>query len=213
MNKQLFDKINSYITNNSTVAVNYGPHHKGCDISMDKNHFLEDYDFFHDQLSNWWYEDLSDWLISNDAFGENIGVRFFNIDYFLWAEISISCSDYYTDCHHYKEEVITPAIVNAIKVFSRVNENDFNEDLIEFDFYFDGDFQSFLVYYADDLLELDDSTLEVIKLEVCDIIRNWYGGFFGSNRFVFQTSIQIDPGGYFCCTDHASCNLKISCDD
>ena len=51
MNKELFNKIKSYLEKQKPVKVEFGPHHKGCDVIIYKKDYLSDYDFFETILS------------------------------------------------------------------------------------------------------------------------------------------------------------------
>ena len=50
MNKELFDKVKSYLEKGKSVKVEFSEHHKGCDISINKQDYLDDYDFFYEQF-------------------------------------------------------------------------------------------------------------------------------------------------------------------
>jgi hypothetical protein len=210
----LIDKIKSYLSTNRSVTVDYTPIHKGCDICLDKDHFLDDYDFYREHFGNWYYEELSDFLASNGAFGDSIFVDFTLLGDFLIANITLFCSDdsYNNDWgeRHTKDEILTPTIVDAMIKHLKLDQSAFDEELISFNLVFDTDFQEFEVYYDDESLILSSSENDFIKSEIKQVISGWDGPFFGDDFSDLKTEITIERGSdEFVCSNTAEYEYKI----
>lgn len=212
MDLELFNKIKSYLEQGNSVEVDFSPHHKGCDISIDRNRYQDDIDFFYDHFSNWWYDDLCHMLTANDAYGDSIQVDFELEDKCFLANVTLNCSDdsySYGGEQHNKSEIITPLIVSTLINTLKLSESAFDEDLIEFNIDYSKRFDVFEIFYNDQKIKLTKSETEFIKNEISKIIENWSGTFFGEDEIAHELNIFIDPYTNFICTDTVMYRFEI----
>ena len=209
----LIDKIKSYLSTNRSVEVEFAPFHKGLDINLDKDTYLSDFDFYQEHFGDWYYEELTDFLVSRDAFGGTILVDFILIENSLLAKICLICSDYayYADFdRHAKGEIMSPTLVEAIIENRNLTESTFDEDLLDFNLVFDTDFRGFEIYYDDELLLFNPKVTEQIKSEIKQVISMWDGPFFGNGFSDLKIEITIERGDdEFVCTNTAEYEFKI----
>jgi hypothetical protein len=212
MNIKLFNKIKRYLDIGKPVEVSFYPNHKGCEIFLEKNNYLDDFNFFNDHFGDWWYNGLCDMLISNDAYGDGIEVEFKLNDKSLLANIVLDCSDsssLYGDTQHNKNEVVTPLLVATLINKLKLSESIFDEELIEFNIDYNGGFSVFEIYYNDKKIKLIKSEIEILKNEISKIIDDWTGPFSGENELNHEVNISINPYDEFSCTDIVNFCFKI----
>lgn len=214
MNIKLFNKIKSYLEQGNSVEVYFGPHHKGCDVTIDKNKYQDDYNFFDDHFGTWWYDDngLCDMLNANDAYGDSIEVKFELNDKSLLANVTLNCSDsssLWGDTQHNKSEITTALIVSTLTNKLKLSESIFDEELIEFNIDYSGRFDVFEIFYDEQKIKLTNSETEVLKSEISKIIEDWAGPFFGENELGHEINICIEPYANFSCTDMVMYRFKI----
>src|SRR5690554_4221053 len=194
MKKELFDKIKSYLIASKDVIVSFYPNHKGCDILLDKNDYSTDVEFFDDKFETWFYEELVELLIDNDVDSESITVKFtLNKDSFA-AGVTLLCSDkryYDIEEPHYKDEIITPLLISTITNHLKLNEQDFDKELIDFEIEYDEKFDVFKIYYDNKRLVINKTDTKKLQREVEGIIFDWTGPFFGKNESSHRTKVVM----------------------
>ena len=217
MNKELFYKVKSYLKRGDSVKVEFSPHHKGCDISINKNNYSNDYNFFYDKYLEWWYENdgLSDILSNLDAYSDSIEVEFKldgeNIisNLVLYSSDNSSLSDW---DKHYKGEVITDLVISSIKKHLNLTDEEIDVELIYFSLSYDEDVLSEVKFNYDDKdFSLRDlSEYKEIESEISKILSDWYGPFWGQDFDNRRCSIHIDMyDENFNCTDIVDYSFEI----
>lgn len=215
MNKKLFDKIRTYLQKGDSVLVEFCPHHKGCDVYIKKEDYLNDYDFFDEQFGEWWYEDggLLEELGAYDAYSESVEVEFFLDKEKIISKLVLYSSDYHSGDYydrHRKEEILTDKVVSSIKKF--LNFNEIDREMIFLDFsYNEGILSDTQFSYDDKTFNLSElHNAEDLKSEMSDILSGWCGPFYGTNYDDFKSSISIELGDEnFVCTDIVEYSFEI----
>lgn len=213
MEKELFDKINSYlITNNDDVVVSFYPNHKGCEILLDKNDYSTDVEFFDDKFETWFYEELVELLIDNDVDSKSITVKFTLNKDSLAAGVTLICSDNnynVVDEPYYKDEIITPLLISTITNHLKLNEPDFDKELIDFEIEYDEKFDVFKIYYDRKRLVINKTDTKKLQREVEEIISGWTEPFYGKNEISHRTTVVMDRDELFNCTDIVDYELEV----
>lgn len=221
MNKELFNKIKSYLEKQKPVKVEFGPHHKGCDVMICKKDYSSDYDFFDHKYADWWYEDngLEEMLQDNDAYADTIMVEFKLDPKNITANVTLCFSDnsiFGEWDKHSKSEIITPLVVSTLKKHLNISDDEFNDEVIEFDIEFNDEvFDVFEIYYGyNQKIGLSKVEKETLKKEILSIIKDWTGPFWGINAEYNNCHIIINKGEeVFNCTDVVVYNFKIESEE
>ena len=213
MKKDLSDKIKFYLRKNNSIEVSFCPHHKGCDITLEKNKYLLDFDFFYNHFQSWWYDELCDLLMANDVYADSIDVEFELNEELLLANVILNSSDgYYCSDkeQHSKNEIVTPLLVSTLINHLKLSEPIFHEELIEFQIAYDGTFNLFNIYYDDEKIKLNKKETDKLQLETATITSDWTGTFFGENESNHTVYITIEPyDDLFECTDIVNYQFEI----
>lgn len=217
MNKELFDKVKSYLERGNSLKVVFSPHHKGCDIIINKEDYSDDYDFFYDQYGEWWYEEngLEEKLVSLEAFSDSIEVEF-KLD----GEKIISNLVLYTSDNgtmggwegHSKEEVLSDIVISSIKKYLKISDDEIDEEMIYLKLsYYDGILSDVKFNYHDKEFSLSNlSDEKEIKSEISNILSDWSGPFSGQDFNDRRCSIYIELyDEYFNCTDIVDYSFEI----
>ena len=127
MNKELYDKIRTYLKNNKTVEVEFS-YDFGFDLSIEKH--SEDYDFFEDQFGDWLIEEFTDLIFNSDTNGSTFCIEFELIENILYTFFTTEIDDpggigYIQE--HDKEELITSSLENILTNHLGIKEQEFNE--------------------------------------------------------------------------------------
>jgi len=175
MEKELYNKIKSYLKNNKIVELSVG---FGMDAGIDLNHnlYVEDFNFFEEKFEDWHYGQLADLIIDSDSTGSYFNIDFELINDILYSnvitEISDPCSIGLID-EHYKEELVTELFEEVLTNHLKINIDEFDEGFIEFEIDFNGEAFSYDVYYKDEKLNLaKDNKVKIMK-EAQKIMDDW----------------------------------------
>ena len=217
MNKKLFDKVKNYLIKGNSVKVEFGEHHKGCDISIYKKDYLDDYDFFYEQYGEWWYEDggLREKLAEFDAYSGSIEVEFKLDGENIISNLVLYSSDNEGGADwdkHYKGEVITDLVISSVKKYLMISEDKFDEEMIYLSLSYDEGVLSEVKFNYDDkdfsLRNLSED--KEIESEISNILSDWRGPFFGLDFDDIRCSIYIDMyDENFNCTDIVDYSFEI----
>ncbi|MDB4673888.1 hypothetical protein OAF04_00030 [Flavobacteriaceae bacterium] len=217
MKKKLFDKVKNYLEKGISVKVEFIPHHKGCDISINKEDYLDDYDFFYEQYGEWWYEEkgLMEKLTEFDAYSESVEVEFKLDGENIISNLVLSNSDngVGTDWDkHYKGEVITNLVISSIKKHLNLTDEEIDEELIYLSLSYDEGVLSEVKFNYDDkefsLRDLSED--KEIESEISNILSDWSGPFFGQDFDDIRCSIYINMyDENFNCTDIVDYSFEI----
>lgn len=216
MEKELFNKIKFYLNKNQPVKVSFSPIPKGCDVTLNDDYNIANFSIDQDDFETWWDDELSDLLTRNFAFGDSIDVEFKLNGESLFAYTNLNCSDAYflSDCdQHSKDKILTPILTKTIMNHLNLNESDFDEDLVQFNLVYDGEFQNFDIYYDDEVVELNSTVESALKLEVQNIISTWRGTFGGVNYSNYEYLITLEQDCDFDCTDMVSYKFEIEVEE
>lgn len=195
MQQLLLNKIKSYLEKGKNVEFSISVVTKGVEIHLEKNNFLDDYDFFKENFGTWWYEGLCEMLISNDAYCDSADVQFELKRATLFANVSSFYDDAYFLAdypRHNKYEIITPLLVSKLTDHTGLNESTFDEELVAFDIDYDGTFNNFEIFYNDKKLILSASDIKTLENEVSLIIQDWSGHFWGKNELELEVRITLN---------------------
>lgn len=217
MNKELFDKVKSYLERGNFVKVEFSPHHKGCDISINEEDYSDDYDFFYDQYGEWWYEEngLSAKLEEFEAYSDSVEVEFKLDGENIISNLVLSSSDNYGLADwdkHYKGEVITDSVISSIKKYLKISEDEIDEEMIYLSLSYDEGVLSEVKFNYDDKdFSLRDlSEYKEIESEISKILSDWHGPFFGQDFDDRRCLIHIDMyDENFNCTDIVDYSFEI----
>lgn len=212
MKTELFDKIQSYLKADKLVSVDFYPDYKGCDILYGKDVYSTDIEFFDTKFGEWFYEELVELLIDNDVDSESITVKFTLNKDSLAAGVTLICSDNHynvVDEPHYKDEIITPLLISTITNHLKLNEQDFDKELIDFEIEYDEKFDVFKIYYDNKRLVINKTDTKKLQYEVEGIISGWTGPFFGKNEISHRTTVVMDRDELFNCTDIVNYELEV----
>lgn len=204
MNPILIQKIKQELNERKVFDLKYFPHHNGCEIDFGEVKNIDLIDFFKSSFLEWWYEELSNYLVEKDAFGEEIYVNFLQ-ENFLIADIKITSSSKYEDVRNTIKEIITE---NIIQILSK-KINQFDIDLLEFEFEYKGNFTSFTIYYNYKTIQINYKELKIIKNEIESIIKEWKGNFFGKDYSKIETVIISEIDSDIECIDYAWYGFRI----
>ena len=217
MNEKLFDKVKTYLEKGKSVKVEFSEHHKGCDISISKQDYLDDYDFFYEQFGEWWYEDngLREKLASSDSYADSIEVEFKLVGQNIISNLILYSSDnsYLSDWpKHYKGEVLNEIVISSIEKYLKINEDEIDEEMIYLSLSYDEGVLSEVKFNYDgkDFSLRDLSEYKEIESEISKILSDWIGPFWGQDFDDKRCSIHIDMyDEYFNCTDIVDYSFEI----
>ena len=107
--KKKYSTLSKHLMTGGVLKVEYCDHHKGCDTSVFSTPQLKREQNLTKYFETWWYENLSEYLTSHDAFGDTITVEFHRGSGVLEAIPRLKCGDdWYGGGYdqHSKEEII-----------------------------------------------------------------------------------------------------------
>lgn len=216
MDKELFNKVKYYLEKGNSVKVQFYEFHKGCDITMNKEDYFDDYDFFKEKYGEWWwFGGLREKLISLDAYSDGVEVEF-NLDgENIISNLVLYSSDNSVSADwdkHYKGEVITDLVISSIKKYLKVSDDKIDREMLYLKLSYENGILSDIIFYYDDkefsLSNLSDE--KEIKSEISKILSDWSGPFFGRDFDDIRSSIHIDMDDeYFNCNDKVYYSFEI----
>ena len=217
MKKELFNKVKTYLKKGKSVKVEFSPHHKGCDCLINKQDYLDDYDFFYEQYGEWWYQEngLEERLANFDAYSDTVEVEFKLDEEKIISNLVLYSSDNSSMADwdkHYKGEVLTELVISSIEKYLKLNEDEIDEEMIYLSLSYDEGVLSEVKFNYDDkdfsLRDLSES--KEIESEISKILSDWIGPFFGQDFDDRRCSIYIDMyDENFNCTDIVDYSFEI----
>ena len=157
MNKELYDKIRTYLKNNKTVEVEFS-YDFGFDLSIEKH--SEDYDFFEDQFGDWLIEEFTDLIFNSDTNGSTFCIEFELIENILYT--------FFTTNH------------------LGIKEQEFNERFLKFEINYDGESYFFEVYYQEEKINLNKNDRSEIMQETKLIMQDWISTEWDSFKVIIN---------------------------
>ena len=213
--KEVFDIIETHLMTGGVLKVEYCDHHKGCDTSVYSTPELETELAVTDYFESWWYEHLSEYLTSHEAFGDTITVEFHRGSGVLDAIARLKCGDdWYGGGYdqHSKEEIINDLIIDVCEEHAKLQgDHPFDREDIWFELDYQDGLKQFTIFYGDNMVEIESEKQKQIEAGVSDIVGGWTGTFFGSNSTSLEHQVEIDQySDVFACRDIVTYKLRLT---
>ena len=210
MQKEIYNNILSFLTNQESFEISFTPAWKGYETrSTDADSDMVE------NIEEWFYDEFIHTLIDLGMDSEEMIFKFskVNNELILNGTFVSYGHDYYRDYLYKLSDLIGDPIVTTIAAALSIDKESVDLDDIEMQFDYsskDSILKDLNLFYQDKILNLSDQQLKVVTSFLSDTLGKWVVGSGGEDKFRdLYTEVSVDED-YFSVKTYGKASFKLS---